>query len=47
VIESGALKGIYKLGGASLVISGILFLLTGVVEFMHGPPPRVASRSLH
>ena len=46
MIESGELKGIYKLGGASLVISGILFLLTGVVEFMHGPPPQGGSEIL-
>ena len=33
-------KGICRLGGGSLVIAAILFLLTGVAEFMHGPPPQ-------
>ena len=32
-------KGLYKLGGAAFIISGILFLSRDVLEFMAGPPP--------
>lgn len=36
---SQELKGLYKLGGAGFIISGILFLLRDVLELMAGPPP--------
>lgn len=32
-------KGLYKLGGAAFIISGILFLSRNVLELMAGPPP--------
>ncbi|WP_437727688.1 hypothetical protein [Sorangium sp. So ce861] len=32
-------KGIYKLGGAALVASGLLFLLRAVLDLIAGPPP--------
>lgn len=37
--EASQMKGLYKLGGAALVISGMLFLLRSVLEIMAGPPP--------
>jgi len=36
---SRELKGLYKLGGAAFIISGMLFLLRSVLEMMAGPPP--------
>jgi len=32
-------KGLYKLGGAAFIVSGLLFLSRGVLEHMAGPPP--------
>lgn len=32
-------KGLYGLGGAAFVVSGILFLSRAVLEFIAGPPP--------
>ena len=32
-------KGLYKLGGAAFVVSGILFFSRAVLEFSVGPPP--------
>jgi len=36
---SDELKGLYKLGGAAFIISGILFLSRDVLELTAGPPP--------
>ena len=38
--------GLYKLGGAALIASGILFLARGVLEFMAGPPPSTGAAIL-
>lgn len=32
-------KGLYKLGGAAFIISGVLFLSRGILELAAGPPP--------
>ena len=36
---SHELKGLYKLGGAAFVVSGLLFLLRAVLDLMAGAPP--------
>ena len=36
---SDELKGLYKLGGAAFIISGILFLSRDILELIAGPPP--------
>lgn len=36
---SQELKGLYKFGGMSFIISGILFLLKYLLDLMAGPPP--------
>lgn len=36
---SRELKGLYKFGGISFVISGLLFLLKYILDLMAGPPP--------
>jgi len=36
---SNGLKGLYKTGGISFIISGILFFLVYLLGFMAGPPP--------
>lgn len=36
---SQELKGLYKFGGISFIISGILFLLKYLLDLMAGPPP--------
>ncbi|HWR26431.1 MAG TPA: hypothetical protein VN316_00995 [candidate division Zixibacteria bacterium] len=36
---SNELKGIYRLGGISFIISGILFLVKYLLDLMAGPPP--------
>jgi len=36
---SHELKGLYKFGGISLIVSGILFLLKYLLDLMAGPPP--------
>ncbi len=36
---SQELKGIYKLGGISFIISGILFFVKYLLDLMAGPPP--------
>ena len=36
---SHELKGIYKFGGISFIISGILFLVKYLLDLMVGPPP--------
>lgn len=36
---SNELKGIYKLGGISFIVSGILFFLVYLLSLMAGPPP--------
>ena len=36
---SHELKGLYKFGGISFIISGILFLLKYLLDLMAGPPP--------
>jgi hypothetical protein len=36
---SHGLKGLYKTGGISFIISGILFLLKSALDLMVGPPP--------
>ena len=39
VSMSDDLKGLYKVGGAAFIISGVLFLAIGGLELMAGPPP--------
>jgi hypothetical protein len=36
---SNELKGLYKLGGAGFIVSGVLFLSRDILELMAGPPP--------
>jgi hypothetical protein len=36
---SHELKGLYKFGGGAFIVSGILFLLRGLLDLMAGPPP--------
>jgi hypothetical protein len=36
---SPELKGLYRLGGGAFILSGILFLVRGILEIMAGPPP--------
>lgn len=36
---SHELKGVFKLGGAALIVSGVLFLSRDLLELVTGPPP--------
>ena len=36
---SRELKGLYKVGGAAFIISGVMFLRRAVLEMIAGPPP--------
>jgi len=36
---SHELKGLYKLGGAACIVSGMLFLSSDVLDLLAGPPP--------
>lgn len=43
---SHELKGIYKFGGISFIISGILFLVKYLLDLMAGPPPSTGAEIL-
>src|SRR6266487_406512 len=39
-------KGLYKLGGAAFIVSGLLFLLRAILDLMAGPPPSAGGEIL-
>jgi len=39
-------KGLYKLGGAAFVVSGLLFLLRAILDLLAGPPPSAGGEIL-